>query len=163
LGVCRVGTRLGRFDGADMATGRRRSNSHLTGMRGVYLAAAELAKKGLIASPTSRSAKGADLLVTDRDCKKAWSVQVKTNASKAGNWLVNRDARRTYSPSFIYVFVSAPKEHDEVEFFVVPSRIVAKKVKTKRRKTGSIWRWYPRDNFYKSRWSVFGSLNDRDG
>jgi hypothetical protein len=34
------------------------SNKQITGMRGVYLVAAELAKHGFIASPTSRSARG---------------------------------------------------------------------------------------------------------
>ena len=40
-------------------------NRYITGMRGVYLVAAELSKRGFIASPTSRGAQGADLLVTD--------------------------------------------------------------------------------------------------
>src|SRR5262245_16017444 len=53
----------------------------LTGMRGVYLVAAELSRLGFIASPTSRSAIGADLLVTDQQCQNAFTVQVKTNAS----------------------------------------------------------------------------------
>ncbi len=47
-----------------------------TGMRGVFLVAAELTARGLMASPTSRSAFGADLLVTDQGCLKAFSVQV---------------------------------------------------------------------------------------
>jgi hypothetical protein len=46
-------------------------------MRGVYLVASELARLGFIVSPTSRSAIGADLLVTNQSCKKAFSVQVK--------------------------------------------------------------------------------------
>ena len=36
----------------------------ITGMRGVYLVAAELAAQGLIVTATSRSAFGADLLVS---------------------------------------------------------------------------------------------------
>jgi len=54
------------------------SKHQLTGMTGVYLVAAELSKRGFIASPTSRSAQGADLLVTDTDCKRSFAVQVKT-------------------------------------------------------------------------------------
>jgi hypothetical protein len=38
--------------------------TQLTGMTGVYLAAAELSRLGFVVSPTSRSARGADLLVT---------------------------------------------------------------------------------------------------
>ncbi|MBA7572724.1 hypothetical protein ES708_14510 [subsurface metagenome] len=50
-------------------------------MRGVYLVAAELAQRGFIASPTSRSARGADILVADQNCKHACSLQVKTNGN----------------------------------------------------------------------------------
>jgi hypothetical protein len=39
---------------------------------GVYLVAAELSYRGFIVSPTSRSAIGADLLVTDQECKRTW-------------------------------------------------------------------------------------------
>lgn len=46
-------------------------------MLGVYLTAVELTKLGFIVSPTSRSAFGADLLVTDAGCRKAWSLQSK--------------------------------------------------------------------------------------
>jgi hypothetical protein len=56
------------------------SMQQLTGMRGVYLVAAELSRLGFIASPTSRSAIGADILVTDQSCQNTFSVQVKTNA-----------------------------------------------------------------------------------
>lgn len=38
------------------------TKGQLTGMRGVYMVAAELSRGGLIASPTSRSATGADIL-----------------------------------------------------------------------------------------------------
>ena len=41
------------------------SKSQLTGMTGVYLVAAQLSRRGYIASPTSRSAQTADLLVVD--------------------------------------------------------------------------------------------------
>ena len=50
--------------------------NYKTGMQGVYLVAAELTYRGFIVSATSRSAFGADLLVTDDLCKKAWSIQV---------------------------------------------------------------------------------------
>ena len=42
------------------------TKGQMTGMLGVYLTAVELVKRGFIVSPTSRSAMGADLLVTSR-------------------------------------------------------------------------------------------------
>lgn len=85
----------------------------MTGMLGVYLVAAELAKNGFIVSPTSRSAFGADLLVTDQKCRKAWSVQVKTNRKPASFWLVNKHSTdlklSSHTSSSIYARkVSAP-------------------------------------------------------
>jgi len=65
-----------------------RPKGSLTGIRGVYLVAAELAKRDYIASPTSRSAAGADLLVTDASMQRAFSVQVKTNGKAMNFWLV---------------------------------------------------------------------------
>src|SRR5438067_611112 len=103
-----------------------KSSNHLIGMHGVYLVAAELSRLGFIVSPTSRSAFGADLLVTDQKCKKAWSVQVKTTMRPAKFCLVNEHALNTSSPSHVYVFVTARKDADSYpEFLVVPSEAVA--------------------------------------
>ena len=46
----------------------------LTGMRGVYLVAAELSRLGFIASPTSRSAVGSDILAGVEKYCDDWSV-----------------------------------------------------------------------------------------
>jgi len=59
---------------------------------------------GFIASPTSRSALGADILVTDQACLRAVSVQVKTNASAASFWLAGK--RIPSSDTHIYVLVN---------------------------------------------------------
>lgn len=94
-------------------------------MLGVYLTAAELTKLGFIVSPTSRSAFGADLLVTDQGCKRAWSIQVKTNRKVAAFWLLNPRVGEVYSDSHVYVFVNL-KGDMRSEFFVVPSTHIAR-------------------------------------
>jgi hypothetical protein len=101
------------------------SNKQITGMRGVYLVAAELAKHGFIASPTSRSARGADILVTDAECKRAFSIQVKTKSTEASYRLLSRDYKRFVSDSHIYIFVRIREGGVPTDFF--PSRVVAKK------------------------------------
>ena len=101
------------------------SKGQMTGMRGVYLVAAELAKRGFIVSPTSRSAIGADLLVTDQKCKRAYSVQVKTNGRTFNFWLIGKKAKDTVSNTHIYVLVNVKntnKSGEMVEYFVVPSK-----------------------------------------
>jgi hypothetical protein len=124
-------------------------------MQGVYLAAAELTRRGFIVSPTSRSAKGADLLVTDQKCKRAYSVQVKTNSSGTGYWLLKKQALEMLSKTHIYVFVQLKEGTDGAECFVIPSTIVKKKMFRKRFADGM---WYSLD-YEKAKqlslWSVF--------
>lgn len=135
------------------------SKGQMTGMLGVYLTAVELTKRGFIVSPTSRSAMGADLLVTDQKCRKAWSIQVKTNASMANFWLTSAKTKELASPSHVYVFVSVPKNEQRAPvFYVVPSRVVANAVQSSppQGSTGSVWHAYYRADKYKDNWKLFG-------
>jgi hypothetical protein len=132
------------------------SNKQVTGMRGVYLVAAELSKHGFIASPTSRSARAADILATDAECKRAFSVQVKTKSTRASYWLLHRDDKRFVSDSHIYVFVSIKEDGVPTEFFIIPSKVVAKKAYAER--FGKhIWYSFTVEDAkpYRDRWEVF--------
>ena len=129
------------------------STSQLTGMRGVYLVAAELSRHGFVASPTSRSARGADILATDLKCRRAVSIQVKANASTFSFWLVSEHFKEMVSDSHVYVFVNL--RDSATEFFVVPSKVVARKVITEKTR-GGVWRSFMREDAlpYKDKWSV---------
>jgi len=136
------------------------SINQLTGMRGVYLTAAELSKRGFIASPTSRSAIGADILLTNQSCKRTFAVQVKTNARVFSFWLLNKKAKDLVSGSHIYVFVNirTRKSVEIIDFYVVPSKVVAKKmVYSKSPK----YEWYAFNltdaERYKDKWTLFGN------
>lgn len=135
------------------------TKNQLTGMTGVYLVAAELSKKGFIASPTSRSAQGADLLVTDIKCKRSFAVQVKTNARTFNFWLVNSKANIFHSKTLIYAFVNLRK--DRTEYYIVPSSFVAKNIHiskpSKTRK--SVWHSIPLAKIekFQENWSIFNS------
>lgn len=126
-------------------------------MRGVYLVAAELARQGFIVSPTSRSAAGADLLVTNQDCSKAFSVQVKTNAASFSFFLLGKHARKIKARSHIYILVNIKSK--ETEFYVVPSTFIAiaakKGRKTRKWDAGYFLR---RDKLgkFRDRWKAFG-------
>jgi len=129
-----------------------------TGMQGVYLVAAELSKRGFIVSPTSRSAAGADILVTDHSCEKAFSVQVKTNAKTFGFWLLSKKAKEINSDSHIYVLVNLRKKGAEKEFFSLPSRILKEKVYYSKSRTGSEWYAISLEDVkkYRDKWTIFG-------
>ena len=132
------------------------SKGQFTGMRGVYLVAAELSRHGFIASPTSRSARGADILVTDEHCKHACSVQVKTNASTFGFWLLSNHAKEMVSPTHFYVLVNLKKD-GQIEHFVVPSKVVARRMAADKQK-GRWWYSisYKKVRKFENRWSLLG-------
>lgn len=123
--------------------------------------AAELSRIGFVVSPTLRNAAGADLLVTDRNCLKAWSVQVKTNSGGANFWLLNEAAAKTYSNSHVCVFVNLRTGATKPpQFLVVPSEQMAKEMVTSERSTGSVWysfsHSFPKDGSADSvGWEVF--------
>jgi hypothetical protein len=135
------------------------SKSQLTGMRGVYLVAAELSRLGFIASPTSRSAVGADLLVTDQACKRAYSVQVKSNARTFGFWLVGERALHTVSPTHIYALVNlrSTKTGPVEEYYLVPSEAVAQLTKRHERANSTFFALNRSAiEKYRNAWSLFG-------
>lgn len=128
-----------------------------TGMQGVYLVAAALSRQGLIASPTSRSAKGADILVTDSECARAFSVQVKTNGKKGSFWLVGEHALSLRSESHIYALVNLTDDSGAFECFVVPSQTLAGLVKVDRNRNSTWWYVERKDvEAFKDGWKVFG-------
>ena len=132
------------------------SKGQISGMRGVYLVAAELAKRGFIVSPTSISAFGADLLVTDQKCKRAYSVQVKTNGRTFNFWLIGKKAKETVSNSHVYVLVNvktSKKTGEMTEYFVVPSKQLSRIGHHR-----GNWPHIEREKIihYKDKWSVFG-------
>lgn len=140
-----------------MTSSGLRMKHHQAGMHGVYLAAAELTGRGLIVSPTLRNAPVADLLVTDQDGKRAWSVQVKTNTNKASFWLLNKGAKSISSASHIYIFVNL-KGKGCPEFFPVKSEWVASHVDEEHKPNPAFY-WFDRKNIKPgcSGWEIFES------
>ncbi|HEX4053037.1 MAG TPA: hypothetical protein VHX86_02105 [Tepidisphaeraceae bacterium] len=98
--------------------------AQLTGMCGVYLVAAELSRRGFIASPTSRSAAAADILVTDQACRRAFTVQVKTNSGASSFWLVGKPYPGSETHIYVLVNLKAHGGGSFPEYFVVPSKII---------------------------------------
>jgi hypothetical protein len=125
----------------------------LTGMAGVYMVCAELTQRGFIACPTSRSARGADILVADQNCKHACSLQVKTNGKNASFWLLNPHAKDMVSPTHLYVLVNLIK--DRPEFFIVPSRVIARRMDIAKQGK-STWYSISRKNVkeFKDKWDL---------
>ncbi len=123
------------------------------GSEGVFLVCAELARRGFIVSPTARNAKGADILVTDLDCMRAFTVQVKTNAESPNFWLVDRP-ERPGSACMIFVLVNLNGHKRPPDFFVVPSADL--RAATRLDGNGQ-WPSFYRDDRYKDNWGLFNA------
>jgi hypothetical protein len=110
-------------------------------MSGVFAVAEQLSLKGWIVSPTSRNAEGVDLLMT-KGVGEPLAGQVKTNGIQTsdGFWLVGKNARKSNS-SLFYFFVKFHSDGRK-DVYVVPSRIVSKKVYSNRTPRGV---WYAID------------------
>ena len=136
-------------------TDRRSSlKGQQTGMRAVYLVAAELVERGWIVSPTSRNAFGADLLVTNESCNRAYSIQVKSNAGHAAFWLLGEKAKRLSSRAHVYVFVNGARG-GEHEYYVVPSGVVKRRM-AEQTTAKSTFYSFARDDAekYKNAWKL---------
>ncbi|MDE3109500.1 MAG: hypothetical protein KGL02_06125 [Acidobacteriota bacterium] len=128
-----------------------------SGMRGVFLAAAELARRDFIVSPTARNAAGADLLVTNQGCSVAYSVQVKTNTAAFDWWVVGAPNKQPRAESHVYVLVNIRAEPSQTEFFVVPSKFVADHTRRVGKATPA---WFGIDlrnvQQFRDRWDILG-------
>ena len=57
-------------------------SSQLTGVAGEYFVAAELSRRGFIASITMRNTRGIDILATNSEAKSAVTIQCKSSRDK---------------------------------------------------------------------------------
>lgn len=103
----------------------------MVGIAGVHLVAAELAVNGITGTVTSRNTQGIDLLASRVDGLKNVGIQVKTSTRGQWTWMLNEKAEELSSRDFFYVFVELNLKTRSPEFFVVPSAVVAKFVRTR--------------------------------
>ena len=146
-----------------MSEEQKLSNAQMNGMRGVFLVAAELARRGLITSPTSRSARGADILTTAPDLSKAFSVEVKTTTNNKF-WQLSTHAKCTTAASHVYVFVRIRKwksKEEVITYYPVSSKLVAEKSRLPNPERRRQYRkGYSMDlhevEEFENKWSIFG-------
>jgi len=64
------------------------TTSLLAGVAGEYFVAAELSRRGFIASITLRNTRGIDIVVTNKDATKTVTIQCKTSRKKKRQWIL---------------------------------------------------------------------------
>lgn len=100
-----------------------------TGAAGEYFVAAELIRRGYVASITLRNTKGIDILVSSEDGSNTRAVQVKASTNHNKSWILSNKAESEFSENLFYIFVNLKSEIERPDFYIVPSEIVAKYVK----------------------------------
>lgn len=64
----------------------------LTGVAGEYFVAAELSRRGYVASLTLRNTKGIDILVSNPDATRSVGIQVKCHRGTKREWVLTKKA-----------------------------------------------------------------------
>src|ERR1051326_5408613 len=80
--------------------------SLLAGVAGEYFVAAELSRRGYIASISLRNTRGIDILVTNTAASRTVTIQCKTNQRGKKTWVLNEKCEGYHSPTHFYVFVA---------------------------------------------------------
>ena len=142
----------------------------LVGVAGEYFAAAELSRRGYIASITLRNTKGVDIIATNEAASKSVNIQVKTSSgSGRGGWILNKKAEEMSENNLFYIFVKIPKDNERPLFHIVPSKKLARSVKAGHKKwldtpgkkgqkhqDTSMRYWQDDNDKYLDRWDLLG-------
>lgn len=144
-------------------------NSVLSGVAGEYYVAAELSKRGYLASITLRNTKGVDILCSDQDARKSVGIQVKTSKGKQKSWILNQKCENYFAENLFYVFVGLNDREGHPDFYIVPSKIVAEYAKSnhqnwlsspgkkgQQRNDTSMRKFDDAKGTYKDRWDLLG-------
>lgn len=115
---------------AEKAQKPMKISSGLSGVAGEYSVAAELCRRGYLASITLRNAKGVDILATNTTATKTAAIQVKTNQDYRKYWLLNKKAEDLVGSNFFYILVNLGTKSRYPEFHVVPSKVIAEFIKS---------------------------------
>jgi hypothetical protein len=131
----------------------------LCGVAGEYFVAAELSRRGYIASITLRNTGGIDILASNENASRQVGIQVKSNQGDVRGWILNQKAENYYAENLYYIFVNLKEPTERPDFFVVPSEIVGRQVK----EGHQLWLNTPGKHGQKHMDSTIRKFRDVDG
>jgi hypothetical protein len=97
-----------------------RLSAVLSGVAGEYFVAAELSRRGHIASLTLKNTRGVDILVSNADATRSVGIQVKAIQSRRPAWLLKKSAEEGTASNLFYVFVTLPPD-ESPGYYIVPA------------------------------------------
>jgi hypothetical protein len=101
----------------------------ITGITGEHYVAAELSKRGYIATITPRNTHIVDILASSKDGSRTVSIQVKTSSSSLKRWQLGSKNESQHSPNFFYIFVNLNNDDRHPDFHIVESKVVSDIIK----------------------------------
>src|ERR1041385_9192240 len=149
-------------------TDRKLVTRTLRGIAGEYFVAAELSRRGYVASLTLRNTKGIDILASDQDATKAVGIQVKTTLGLRPRWILTKKAEvlpRGLAVNLFFVFVTLPEDGSLPSYHIVARETVADLVRRNheewlktpprfgQRFDSSLRQFVDFENKYRDRWA----------
>ena len=105
----------------------------LVGVSGEYFVAAELSRRGYVASISLRNTRGLDILATNQEATRSITIQVKTSQVAQNSWILSEKSEDFVSRDHFYIFVGLAGITERPIYHIVPSHVVAKHIKTSHR------------------------------
>ena len=84
---------------------RSRLSTGLYGVAGEYFVAAELSRRGYVASLTLRNTRGIDILASNTDATKSVGIQVKAIQGSGKEWMLNQKIENDIATNLFFVFI----------------------------------------------------------
>ncbi len=139
------------FGGAEVKM-EKKNNNQVVGNAGLYYVSYELSKRGWNVMPTSRNAKGVDLLIYSQDAKRTHTVQIKALSKK------NPVPLGTKEPQFLahFVIICVNVMENPHVFIASPNEISGRVHVGKKEGKMSYW-LQPKDyNQFSEKWDKIG-------
>jgi hypothetical protein len=108
--------------------GRRKSAYNITGVAGEYFVAAELSRRGWIATITLKNTPNIDVIATTLDGSRSLNIQVKTRSiGNRQGWILNKGIE-TLAPgdNFYIAFVDLIGIDEKPDYYIIPKNLFAK-------------------------------------
>lgn len=109
------------------------------GIAGEYFVAAELTRRGHIASITLRNTRGVDMLATNADATRTITLQCKSTQRTKPVWVLGEKNERSAAPNHFFVFVILGPLGGRPAYYIVPSEEVARYISS----DYSLWKQTP--------------------
>ena len=98
----------------------------LSGIAGEYFVAGELSIRGFMASVTLRNNDSIDIHASKIGKKNIFAIQVKTCQNPKRAWPLGKKAEILEAENLFYIFVILKGLEERPDYFIVPSRVIAK-------------------------------------